>query len=212
MPNTVFIADDHPIVLSGLTGLISAEPDFLVVGTEMDGRMALDAIVRLEPDVSILDMHMPSMTGLEVLVRCRELGREPKIILLAASLTESAVFSAAQNDVAGILLKETAPAALLTCLREVVDGRRWLPTDLVEAAVSNETSKRDRWRHLRQRLTPREAQIVAMITAGSTNKQIAFTLRISDGTVKVHLNNIFRKLGVASRGELSSLIGDVRDN
>ena len=105
-----------------------------------------------------------------------------------------------------------ASDTLMTCLHEVVAGRRWLPTELVDRAISHETSKRDRWRQLSQRLTPREAQIAAMIAAGSTNKQIAFALDISDGTTKVHLNNLFRKLGITSRRELSALMSDLGDS
>jgi DNA-binding NarL/FixJ family response regulator len=212
MESTVFIADDHPIVLNGLMGLISSEPGFKVIGTETDGMRALDAIVRLRPDVSILDMHMPSMTGLGVLAKCNELGGEHKIILLAASLTNADVFDAAQGGVAGVLLKEAAPSALMSCLREVVAGGRWLPPELVGAAILRETDKRDRWRRLSSRLTPRETEVVSMIAAGSTNKEIAFALHISDGTTKVHLNNIFRKLNVTSRTELLSLVSKFAGN
>ncbi len=211
MTTTVFIADDHPIVLNGLTGLIASESGYRIIGTETDGQRALEAIVRVRPHVSILDMNMPSLTGLQVLVRCRQLGVEQRTILLAASLSDADVFRAEQNGVAGVLLKETASDTLMTCLHEVVAGRRWLPTELVDRAISHETSKRDRWRQMSQRLTPREAQIAAMIAAGSTNKQIAFALDISDGTTKVHLNNLFRKLGITSRRELSALMSDLGD-
>lgn len=207
MPTTILIADDHQIVLSGLRGLVSSEPGFVVIGTATDGRAALEQIISLKPDIAVLDLNMPLMTGLEVLSALRHQGSDQRVILLAATLTDAEVFDASENGAAGILLKEMAPSTLMECLTVVANGGRWLASEIVEAAISTETGRRDRWRLLSSRLTSREAEIVSLIVGGSTNKEIAFALQISEGTTKVHLNNIFRKLGVVSRSGLLTLAG-----
>ena len=205
MPNTVLIADDHPIVLSGLSALIESDPAFTVVATATDGRAAVDKIEMLRPDIAVLDLNMPLLTGLEVLSALRHRGNNQKVILLAATLTDAEVFDASENGAAGILLKEMAPSTLMECLKVVAGGGRWLASEIVEAAISTETNRRDRWKLLSSRLTSREAEIVALIVRGLPNKEIAFALGISEGTTKVHLNNIFRKLGVISRPGLLAM-------
>ena len=205
MPSTVLIADDHPIVLSGLSALIQSDPAFTVVGTATDGRAAVDKIEMLRPDIAVLDLNMPLLTGLEVLSALRHRGDNQKVILLAATLTDAEVFDASENGAAGILLKEMAPSTLMECLKVVAGGGRWLASEIVEAAISTETNRRDRWKLLSSRLTSREAEIVALIVRGLPNKEIAFALGISEGTTKVHLNNIFRKLGVISRPGLLAM-------
>lgn len=205
MPSSVLIADDHPIVLSGLSALIESDPAFTVIGTATDGRAAFDKMETLRPDIAVLDLNMPLMTGLEVLSALRHQGGSQRVILLAATLTDAEVFDASENGAAGILLKEMAPSTLMECLRVVAGGGRWLASEIVEAAISTETNRRDRWKLHSSRLTSREAEIVALIVRGLPNKEIAFALGISEGTTKVHLNNIFRKLGVISRPGLLAL-------
>jgi DNA-binding NarL/FixJ family response regulator len=205
LPSTILIADDHPIVLSGLSALIQSDPAFTVVGTATDGRAAVDKIEMLRPDIAVLDLNMPLLTGLEVLSALRHRGDNQKVILLAATLTDAEVFDASENGAAGILLKEMAPSTLMECLKVVSGGGRWLASEIVEAAISTETNRRDRWKLLSSRLTSREAEIVALIVRGLPNKEIAFALGISEGTTKVHLNNIFRKLGVISRPGLLAM-------
>lgn len=202
----MIIADDHPIVLSGLNSLIGSDPDFSVVDTATNGRDALDLIWRLRPDIVVLDLNMPLMTGLEVLRELRYQGVTQRVILLAATLTDAEVYEASENGASGILLKEMAPSTLMECLHEVANGGRWLAGEVLEAAISTESSKRERWRQLSSRLTSRETEIVTLAAGGASNKEIAFALAISEGTAKVHLNNIFRKLGVASRAGLLGLM------
>lgn len=207
MPHSIFIADDHPIVLSGLTGLVTSEAEFQLVGTAQDGEQALRSIVALEPALAVLDMNMPLLTGLEI---ARRLGGPPlrtRIVLLAATLSQSEIFDAVAAGVSGILLKEMAPSTLIECLRKVADGMTWLPEDTVGSPLALEAARRDRWRQAFTTLTGREAEVVGLLLSGRSNKEIAYSLQISDGTAKVHVNNIYRKLGVTTRAELLRIAG-----
>jgi DNA-binding NarL/FixJ family response regulator len=208
---TVAIADDHPVVLSGLQSLIAADGAFSVVATASTGRLILEAIRRETPQIAVLDLNMPELTGLEVLQATRQLGLPTRVALLAANISDAQIFEAVSAGVAGLLLKESAPETLMDCLRELAAGRDWLPDPLVNAAMEREGRRRRRWEALSPALTARELQIVGLVVAGSSTKQIAFRLQVSDGTAKVHLNNIFRKLEVTSRAQLLELaMGQVR--
>jgi DNA-binding NarL/FixJ family response regulator len=207
LAHTIFIADDHPIVLSGLSNLVSSEPDFHVIGTAPDGEQALQMIADLWPSMAVLDMNMPRLTGVEIARRLGGPPLRPQIVLLAASLSQAEIFDAVEAGVSGILLKEMAPSTLIECLHQVAIGGRWLPEGTVERPLALEAARRDRWRQAFTTLTGREAEVVGLILAGRSNKEIAFLLQISDGTAKVHLNNIFRKLGVTNRAELLRIAG-----
>jgi DNA-binding NarL/FixJ family response regulator len=207
LAHTIFIADDHPIVLSGLISLVGYEPEFQVIGTAQDGEQALRMITELSPFMAVLDMNMPLLTGLEIARRLGGPPLRPRIVLLAASLSQAEIYDVVEAGVSGILLKEMAPSTLIECLRQVANGGRWLPNETVERPMKLEAARRDHWRSAFMTLTGREAEIVGLILAGKSNKEIAFSLEISDGTTKVHLNNIFRKLGVATRAELLRAAG-----
>jgi DNA-binding NarL/FixJ family response regulator len=205
MTAKIAIADDHPIVLRGLLNLIANDPDFEVVATAAAGDAILDAVRRETPDIAVLDLNMPALTGLEVLTTIRQEGLRTRVVLLAATISDADIFDAVSNGAAGILRKESAPETLMDCLRELAAGRQWLPDGLVDSAMQREGLRRERWRQRSPGLTNRELQIVGLIVGGSSNKDIAFRLQVSDGTTKVHLNNIFRKLAVGSRAELIEL-------
>ncbi len=205
MKRSVLIADDHPIVLSGLGMVIGSEPAFDVVATCTDGLSAFEQLRQLRPDIAVLDLNMPGLSGLNILADLRRDGVPTQVIILAATLTDAQIFEATRQGAAGILLKEMAPSMLLECLERVAQGKRWLPSDTVKAAMTHEQHRRSRWRELTSHLTARESEVVALLVEGVSNKNIAFALDISEGTVKIHINNIFRKAGVTSRADLISL-------
>jgi two-component system nitrate/nitrite response regulator NarL len=204
---TVIIADDHPIVLSGLTGLIDAHAEFEVIAAESNGLDALRAIADLKPQIAVLDLNMPEKTGLEVLEELQGSGAATKVVLLAASATDAEIFDVMSMGASGLLFKDEATERLIDCLRAVADGRGWADTSRSQEPLERELGRRERWERLESLLTGREAEIVDLVVTGVANKDIAFRLNMTPGTAKVHLNNIFRKLNVSSRAELIGLAG-----
>jgi two-component system nitrate/nitrite response regulator NarL len=205
MPTTVLIADDHPVVLRGLAGLIETHPDFKVVARVEDGFAALDAVRDMRPDLTILDLNMPGLTGGQVLAAISREGLPTRVVLLTAAASDADIFDAIQAGVAGVVIKDAAIDTLLTCLETVAAGGRWLPQDVVGNPLERESERREEWQALSAGLTARELEIVRLVIAGATTKEISFKIQITPGTTKVHMSNIFRKLRISSRSELMRL-------
>lgn len=193
------IADDHPIVLSGLETLLHRERDLKVVATCSDGADALRAIARHRPDIAVLDQNMPGMKGLGVLRELHESKSPVRVVMLVAELQEDELVEAMRLGVRGVVLKEVAPQFLVQCLREVHAGRRWLDKRSVGHAVDTLLRREAAHKELPGLLTARELEIARAVAAGLRNKEIADKLSISEGTVKVHLHTIYAKLGVDGR-------------
>jgi two-component system nitrate/nitrite response regulator NarL len=205
MPTTVLIADDHPVVLRGLAGLIETHPDFKVVARVGDGFAALDGVRDMRPDLTILDLNMPGLKGGQVLEAISREGLPTRVVLLTAAASDADIFDAIQAGVAGVVIKDAAIDTLLTCLETVAAGGRWLPQDVIGSPLERESERREQWQALSAGLTARELEIVRLVIAGATTKEISFKIQITPGTAKVHMSNIFRKLRISSRSELMRL-------
>jgi RNA polymerase sigma factor (sigma-70 family) len=201
----VILADDHPVFLSGLRALLQTDPMFEVVDSCPDGKAALQAILVSKPDLAVLDVSMPGCTGVEVLAELGSRSLSTRVILLTASAGDHEIVEAVARGAYGLMLKDAAADTLLECMRSVSVGRRWLPSDLVEAAVEREEGKRAKVSQLDNALTAREREIVTLVAEGQSNKEIARQLGLTDGTVKIHLHNIYRKLEVSNRTSLTAL-------
>lgn len=206
MTVTVAIADDHPVVLAGLLGLMQTDPGFRVVLRAASGEEALAGIRRLQPQIAVVDFNMPDLSGLAVLEAIRQEALPTQVVLLTASASDSQLLDMMEAGAAAILLKEAAADMLLDCLRSVADSGSCAPSEVIAAALERERQRRAAWQQLAASLTPREREIIDLAVAGETNKQIAYRLGVSEGTTKVHLNSIFRKLQIASRSELLALV------
>jgi len=203
MVYSVLIADDHPIVLNGLRALIDSDRRFEVVATAADGAQALESVRAVEPDIAILDLNMPLISGLDVLRSAVRLGLKTRIVVLAATVTDDDIHRLVTAGARGLVFKESAPQLLIDCLKSVVEGGTWY-SDEVAGIVSRQGEEKRVWQERFNSLTEREVQITRLASEGKSNKEIAFELQLVEGTVKVHLNNIFRKLHVATRAELSA--------
>lgn len=204
MTYSVLIADDHPVVLGGLKALIAENPQFRVVATAADGASALAELQRTTPDVAVLDLNMPIHNGLAVLQRAAELHVSTPIVILAAAASDADIHALVTSGAAGLLFKDAAPQVLTTCLERVLAGRKWIAADAL-AAVQRQEVKNQLSQSRLSSLTQREIELLRLVQNSRSNKEIAYALNLSEGTVKVHLNNMFRKLGVSSRAELASL-------
>ena len=202
MPIRIAIADDHAIVLDGLRRLFDAEPDMKVVQCCTTGQDAVRAGLRSDVDILVLDYRMPGMTGLEVLAKLANERATCRTILLTAALSDDDAAEALRLGAQGIVMKESAPDTLLECLRRVYRGERWLDAEMQHRAADHASRKAAAASAIAQVLTARETEIVRMITRGLRNKAIAEQLSISEGTVKIHLHNIYDKLGLDGRLEL----------
>lgn len=201
---TVLLADDHPLLLRGLSDLVSAQSDFQVFATASDGDQAIRLIREGRPDIAVLDLAMPKRTGLEVLKQLSYEAVATRVILLTASIGHEEIVDAVAAGAKGLLLKESAPEDLIECLTRIARGEKWLPPELVEPAVALQTSLSDS-RNKLGLLTRREHEVVQLVCEGLPNKLVARRLAMSEGTVRVHLHTIYTKLEVNNRTELTAL-------
>ena len=202
----LFLADDHPIVLGGLEKLLALRPNYTIVGTATDGRTAWELIQQLEPDVALLDINMPELCGLEVLEHVEGHGLATRVILLTASAADSQLKRAVYQGAWGIMLKDFAADVLLECIDTVAGGTRWLPEDLLGPALEREEARQRSAGTISRLLTGREQEVAQLVAAGLSNKEIARRLSLSEGTVKIHLHNIYGKLEVSNRTNLATLV------
>jgi DNA-binding NarL/FixJ family response regulator len=202
MPIRVVLADDHPIVLQGLQQLFARHNDMEVVSSCADGAAALEAVRAHQPDVLVLDLRMPGQTGLQVLRALANMRTACKSVLLTAAIRDDEVVEAVKLGAMGVVLKESPPETLVECVRRVYRGEPWIERETATRAFRTIVDRDTAARGGADTLTARELEIVRMVSQGLRNKVIAERLSISEGTVKVHLHNIYEKLGVDGRLEL----------
>jgi two-component system nitrate/nitrite response regulator NarP len=200
----ILVAEDDPLTLEGIKLLLSGSIHE-VAGTVNDGSLILEQVPSLRPDLLLLDFDMPGRTGLDVLRTLRERGDKRFIVLLTGSMSDKRVYEALQLGLNGLVVKAQAPRDLLTCLDAVLAGRRWIDHDVLQRVMDLSLGPNASQRDPLAPLSNRERAIVALLLQGLRNKEIAGELGIGEGTVKVHLHNIFEKLGVGSRMELALL-------
>ena len=203
MPIRLILVDDHPIVLQGLRQLFERQLDFAVTACCSDAETAFEAVRSHHPDVLVLDLRLPGQDGLGLLRRLSHEGIACRTVLLTAAITEAEVLEAVKLGVRGLVLKESPPATLLNCVRLVHAGEQWLDQKTVTRAFTKILDREAAIREVSQELTPREIEITRMVAEGLRNRAIADKLSISEGTVKTHLHNIYEKLGVDGRLELT---------
>jgi two-component system, NarL family, nitrate/nitrite response regulator NarL len=195
----VALADDHPIFLDGVEQLFRLEPDIEVVARCVDGEETVRAVRELAPDVLLLDLRMPVLDGMSVLRELARAGTATRVVLLTADLDETDVLEAIRLGVRGVVLKEMAPRLLIECVRKVHAGERWLERRSTALALDKLLAKEALARDAAEALTQRETEIVRMAARGLANKEIAARLRITEGTVKVHVHSVYVKLKLSNR-------------
>jgi DNA-binding NarL/FixJ family response regulator len=199
MPITLVLADDHPLILDGLENLLKAEQDFTVLARCSTGEETVAAVREHNPDILVLDIRMPGMDGFDVLRELKPAKLPTRVVLLTAALEEQALVEVIGLGVRGVVLKEMAPRLLVRCIRTVHAGEQWLEKRASARALDTLVRREAGLRRASTILTTRELAIVRAIANGRRNKEIAEQLKIAEGTVKVHLHNIYQKLGVDSR-------------
>ena len=203
-PLSVLVADDHPVVLRGLVDVLQSSGGLKVVAACKDGLAAMDAIRKLAPDVAVLDIAMPSLPGLEILASLAGEGSKTKVVFLTASIADDQILAAISHGAKGIMFKDSAPEDLIDSVRTVAGGGTWFVPDLIDAALEREAGRRLRVERIKQNLTGRELEVMRLVAEGLANKEVARRLSLSEGTVKIHLHNIYQKIGVANRTALTA--------
>lgn len=198
----VLLIDDHTLFRVGLEGLLTHR-NIDIVASVGDGREGLRCAEELKPDVVLLDMRMPDISGIGVLKKLRGLGFENPIVILTTSTEETDLVESLQNGAQGYLLKDMEPDELVLALRDIVGGQTVVAPDLAAVlakVVQGDGSLPEKASPFDD-LTPRESEILGLLAEGQSNKVIARNLGISDGTVKLHVKAILRKLNIHSRVE-----------
>ncbi|HEY2081327.1 MAG TPA: response regulator transcription factor [Verrucomicrobiae bacterium] len=189
-PIRILVADDHFIVRMGVTAMVNTEPDMEIIAEASDGAEAIKLFEQFNPDVTLLDVRMPAINGIEVAgAICRQ-NDAARILMLSALNGDEDIHNALEAGAAGYVLKDATEEKLIPAIRAVAAGQRWIPQDVANRLWS---------RRLFQELTERELQVLNKVIKGMANKQIAHAMNISENTVKGFLKNILAKLHVADR-------------
>jgi DNA-binding NarL/FixJ family response regulator len=189
---TVLVVDDHVLVRTGVANIISNEPDLQVVAEAANGVEAIEAFERYRPDVTLLDLRMPVMEGVEAVRQIRQRDPGARVIVLTTYDTDEDITRALKAGAKAYVLKDITASALIACIHDVLAGKTYLaPTAAAKLAEGV----------ARVQLTPRELATLRLMADGRSNKEIAGELGISERTVKTHLGHLFEKLGVTSRTE-----------
>jgi DNA-binding NarL/FixJ family response regulator len=183
----VLVADDHPVVRQGLCTMLELEDDIEVVARAADGEEAVMMARREHPDITLLDVQMPVLDGIEALRRIRADDPEARVIVLTTYRNEDYIFPSLRAGARGYLLKDSSREELAGAIRAVAAGESLLDPDMVDAAKDAGG------------LTSRELEVLTLMADGHNNGQIATALYVSENTVKTHVSKIFAKLGCRDR-------------
>ena len=188
----VLLVDDHALLRTGVANIINQEPDLRVVAEASNGVEAIAAFEHHRPDVTLLDLRMPVMEGVEVVRQIRERDAAARVIILTTYDTDDEISRALKAGAKAYVLKDISADALVSCIREVLAGKTYIAPSAAAKLAEGVA---------RVQLTPREMATLKLLADGKANKEIAVALDISERTVKTHLAHLFEKLGATSRTE-----------
>lgn len=199
--SSIMIVDDHPLLRKGLKQLLALEDELEVIAEASSGAEAIPLAIALDPDLIILDLNMQGMDGIATLQRLREEGVTSRIVMLTVSDADEDVVNAISNGADGYLLKDSDPEELLEQIKRALNGKMVLSEAVTQVLATALRRPSVKPQSELNSLTNREHEILSFIAKGLSNKLIARELNISDGTVKVHVKHLLKKLGLRSRVE-----------
>ena len=189
-PIRVLVVDDHPLLRQGIAALIGAESDMTLAGACSSGHEAIQQFPTLRPDVTLLDLQMPEMNGLEAMTAIRRQFPEARVVILTTYTGDAQIVRALKAGAAGYLAKDAVPEELIDTIRRVHAGRKIVSPQVAEKLAAHATD---------DPLTPAEIDVLRLIAGGNTNRLIGDRLHISEDTVKARVKNILSKLDAHDR-------------
>ena len=192
----ILIVDDHPVVRQGLAAMITGQPDMVVVGEARNGREAVDQFRALLPDVTLMDLRMPDLDGVQAIAVIREEFRNARVIILTTFDHDEDIYRGLRVGAMAFLLKDAEPDVLYNTIRAAHGGQKRIPEEMAVKLVERMTTPE---------LTARELEVLGLLAAGRSNREIADALFISSGTVRAHVGNLFSKLQVNDRTQAATL-------
>ena len=195
-PIRILVADDHPVVREGLVALVTRQPDMVVVAEAVDGRELVEKFLQHRPDVALVDLRMPEMDGADALAAIRERLPAARVIVLTTYDDDEDIQRSLRAGAKAYLLKDAPREELLACIKAVHAGLTLIPPAIAAKLAENIGAPP---------LTPRELEVLGLVADGKSNKEVATTLFITEGTVKSHLIAILRKLDAADRTQAVTL-------
>ena len=195
----VYLADDHELVRRGLIALLATEEGITVVGTGADGVEAVQHVEELKPDVILLDLQMPRKNGLEAIDEIKGNNPDARILVLTSFSDDDKVFAAVQAGALGYLLKDSSPQELIQAINDVHAGNPFLDPEIALKVIQELNRPLANRVPTEDPLTPREIEVLRMVSRGLTNNDIAEILVVSERTVRTHISNILGKLHLANR-------------
>jgi DNA-binding NarL/FixJ family response regulator len=203
MAINLVVADPHPIYLLGMERLLSTEPEINLQALCATAEEALQAVRQHQPDLLILDINFRDRSGLELIRDLRQEGLPVKVIILAGVLDDEQTIETLRLGVQGVLLKSMPTRMLVQCIHNVYAGGQWMEKQSLGHAFEKMLRREAGARRLATILTDRETEVMCLVARGMSNRQIASQLVVGEGTVKVHVHNIYAKLGVSNRVDLT---------
>jgi two-component system nitrate/nitrite response regulator NarL len=200
----VMLADDHPSVLEAIEQQVQRESDLTIVATCARGEQVVPLVRQHHPDVLVLGFMLNNSEGLELLRALREETYAPRTILVSGQPTEEEMLEAVRRGARGVLLRDMAARVIAQCVRKVHSGGEWLEQETAARAMRTLLRRESGEREAARLLTNREIEVVRQVAQGLRNKEVAGKLNITEGTVKIHLHNIYEKTGVGGRVALST--------
>lgn len=192
----ILVVDDHPIVREGIAGLIAVQSDMTMVSEASNGREAIQQFREHHPDITLMDLQMPELNGLDALIAIRNEFPEARVIVLTTYVGDAQIQRAVKAGAQGYLLKNAMHKELLESIRRVYAGKK---------SISAEVSAEIAQHAIDETLTPAEISVLRLIAAGNANKQIADQLSVSEETVKTRVKNILSKLGAHDRTHAATI-------
>lgn len=188
----ILVAEDHNVVREGIVSILNRQKDMTVIAEAKNGQEAVELYQAHQPDLTLMDLRMPKMEGLEAIVQIRQQDAKANIIILTTYDTDEDIYQGLQAGARGYLLKDATTAELAKAVRQVAAGKRFLPSNVAVKLVERMES---------DELTQRERDVLELMVQGSSTAKLAEMMHLSEGTIKFHINNIFQKLDVNDRAQ-----------